>query len=266
MLHTCLNLVYMKIIYSMCIIFMVIHIHPVIVKYLVMEKSNIRSTFQYKLREPKLDELKKLGDHLVDDHMDTFKKAYGNLLSILLTKEYIDLILTFSQFYDLALHYFTFQDFLLAPTLEEFAYILPIPFKDQVTFIGFDGLPVSALIDQVLHLKKEVVESNIRIKGNTRGFPSKFMIGKATKFIDNGRWDALYAILSLLIYGLILFMSIEGFFDKSYVNIFLPVNLVPTLLVDVYFSLHWRNKKKGGVIKCYVPLLYKWLLAQLPRK
>lgn len=107
-----------------------IYSHPIIVNYSVMEKPNIRNTFPYKLREPKLDELRRLGAHLVDDHKDAFKKTYGNWLSIMLTKEDTDLILTFSQFYDPTLYCFTFQNFLLAPTLEKFPHFLCIPIKD----------------------------------------------------------------------------------------------------------------------------------------
>lgn len=153
-----------------------IHNHLIIVEHSVREKSNRKNIFQCKLKDPKLDELRKLGAHLVDGHKDTFKKTYGNLLSIILTKEDTGLILTFAQFYDPTLHCFIFQNFLLDPTLEEFAHILRILIKDQVPYISLDDFPKSALIAQALHLKKEVVESNIRTKGNTRGFHSKFLI------------------------------------------------------------------------------------------
>lgn len=91
---------------------------PVIMEYLVMVKYDTRNIFQSKLRELKQDELRKLCARLVDDHRDTFKKDYGNLLGTLHTKEDTGLILTLSQFYDSALHFFNFQDFLLTHTLE----------------------------------------------------------------------------------------------------------------------------------------------------
>lgn len=65
-----------------------------------------------------------------------------------------------------------------------------------------------------------------------------FLIEKATIFADSGSWDAFYAIFSLLIYGLVLFMNMEGLVDKATTNIFLSRNLVPTLLVYVYYSFH----------------------------
>ena len=45
----------------------------------VMEKSDRRNTYQYKLRESKFDELKKLGSLLISEQKDVFKRAYGNL-------------------------------------------------------------------------------------------------------------------------------------------------------------------------------------------
>lgn len=57
-----------------------------IVDHSIMEKSDRKNTYQYKLKESKLDELKKLGALLIGDHKDAFKKAYGNLLGVLLTK------------------------------------------------------------------------------------------------------------------------------------------------------------------------------------
>ncbi|KAI5418499.1 hypothetical protein KIW84_042936 [Lathyrus oleraceus] len=47
--------------------------------------------------------------------------------------------------------------------------------------------------------------------------------------------------------------------------LFLIGNPVPTLLGDMYFSLHLRNSKGGGTIVCCIPLLYKWFISHLPQ-
>lgn len=101
-----------------------------------------------------------------------------------------------------------------------------------------NGFLESAVIAQALNIKREVVDSNIRTKGNTRGFPPNFLIEIATLFSDSGNGDAFYANLAILIYGLVLFPNIEGFIDKVAINIFLTKNLVPTLLADVYLYFH----------------------------
>ncbi|KAI5389346.1 hypothetical protein KIW84_074842 [Lathyrus oleraceus] len=84
-----------------------------------------------------------------------------------------------------------------------------------------------------------------------------FRIGKATIFAQAGSMDAFEDIFVLLIYGLALFPNIDGFVDVNAIRIFLIRNHVPTLLGDMYFSLHLRNFKGGGTIVCCVPLLYR---------
>lgn len=61
-----------------------------------MKKIDRRNTYQYKLRDSKFDELRKLSDFFVDDYMVAFKKAYGNLLGVLDTREDTWLIFTFA--------------------------------------------------------------------------------------------------------------------------------------------------------------------------
>lgn len=71
------------------------------------------------------------------------------------------------------------------------------------------------------------------------------------------RWDAFKYILVLIIYGVVLFPNVDEFMDMTIVTI---------LLVDVYYYVHCRNQKKGGMLNFCTPLLYKWVLAHLPRK
>lgn len=236
------------------------------VVHLVIKKFGRRNIYQYKHRESKFDEFKKLGSLLVGEQKYVFKRVYGNLLSVLMTKIGLGLILTFAQFYDPTLHCFMFQDFLLAPTLEEFAHIFRLLVRDQVPYMGTVGFLEVALIAQALRLKKNMVEYNLRTKGNIIGFTSKFIFEKATLFASSGSWDSFYVVFSLLIYGLILFPNIEEFVDKTIVTIFISRNLVSTLLAYVFFSFHWRNQKRGGTINCCIPLLYKWILTLLPRR
>lgn len=210
-----------------------------------MEKIDQRNTYLYKLRDSKFDELRKLGDFLVDDYRVAFKKAYSNLLGVLTTREDTRLILTFAQFYDPTLHCFTFQDFLLAPTLKEFAHLLHLPVKDQVPYMNEDNFPDSAVITQVLHMKKDLIDSSFRVKGNVKGLPSKFLFKKATLFANNGSWDSFYAIFAFIIYGLVLFPSVEGFIDKVAITIFISQNLVPTLLFVIFIFLPLEKHEEG---------------------
>ena len=83
---------------------------------------------------------------------------------------------------------------------------------------------------------------------------SEFLHGRAFVFAQAGSMDAFESIFVLLIYGLALFPIIDGFVNVNAIIIFLIGNLVPTLLGDMYFSLHLRNSEGGGTIVCCAPL------------
>lgn len=115
-------------------------------------------------------------------------------------------------------------------------------------------------------MKKDLIEFTLRIKGNTQGLPFKFLFENTTVFANSGSWIAFYASFALLIYGLVLFLNVEGFVDKTSITIFISQNPIPILLANVFFSFHWRNMKKWGIINCCVPLLQKWIVSHLPKK
>lgn len=85
------------------------------------------------------------------------------------------------------------------------------------------------------------MELNLKPKGGIHGFTSKFLVDKATTFVDAESWTSFNAILALLIYGIILFSNMEEFMDLVAIHIFLTQNHVPTILDDTYYSIHVRN-------------------------
>lgn len=70
--------------------------------------------------------------------------------------------------------------------LEEFAHILHLPVKDQVPYMNEYNFPDSIVIAQALHMKKDLIDSSFRVKGNAKGLLSKFLFEKATLFANNG--------------------------------------------------------------------------------
>ncbi|KAI5445877.1 hypothetical protein KIW84_013921 [Lathyrus oleraceus] len=185
-----------------------------------------RHTKKYSFRQPDVKELRNLTSYVLDP-LD-FKARYGKLLPLLTTQVDEGLMSTLAQLYDPLYHCFSFPDFQLLPTLEEYAHLMGIPILDQ-------------------------------------GLPSEFLIAQATVYGKAMSEDAFEAIFVLLIYGLVLFPNIDKFVDVNAIRIFSVLNPVPTLLGDTYFSLHLRNAKGGGVIVCCFPLLYKWFISHLPQ-
>lgn len=127
-------------------------------------------------------------------------------------------------------------------------------------------LPKYQVLAEALHIGKKEVELNLKPKGGVHGFTLKFLVDKATTFVEAESWMAFNAILALLVYGIILFLNMEEFVDLATIHIFLTQNPVPTPLDDTYYSIHVRTQEKKGNIVFCTPLLYRWFIRIYPAK
>ena len=153
---------------------------------------------------------------------------------------------TLVQFYDPMYHCFTFSDYQLMPTLEEYSYLLGFPITDRVPFTSLEGEPKSHEIAALIYLGKSKVEAHMTTKGWIRGLPAQFLLGKVRYFARMKSTIAFEAIFALLAYGLFLFPNVDKFVDVNAIGIFMIGNPVPTLLGDAYYSIHLRNSYHGG--------------------
>ena len=168
-----------------------------------------RNTKKDGFKCPDLKELRKLASFVLDP-LD-FKQRHGKPLSILSVDVVEGLLSVLVQFYDPLYHFFTFPDFQLVPTLEEYSHLLGIPVSSRVPFSGLEEIPRSSIIAEAIHLKKSEIEAHWVKKGVLFGLPSDFLIKEATTFARVGSVDAIEAIFVLLIYGLALFPNTDIF-------------------------------------------------------
>ncbi|XP_050885465.1 uncharacterized protein LOC127091012 [Lathyrus oleraceus] len=222
-----------------------------------------RNTKKYTFKSPDLTELKKLGSMIVSP--EDLKARYGRLVGIMKTKVEDGVLNTLVQFYDPLYYCFTFPDYQLMPTLEEYSYWFGLPVSDKLPFSGSEKIHTPTTITEALHLETSVVKTNFIKKGGILGLTSRFLMEKAFIFVEADSRGAFEVIFALLIYGIMLFPNIDDFVDVNVVRIFLIGNPVPTLLGDTYNYIHHMTKKGGGTILCCAPLLYKWFIYHLPR-
>ncbi|XP_050888995.1 uncharacterized protein LOC127094179 [Lathyrus oleraceus] len=175
------------------------------------------------------------------------------------------ILATLVQFYDPLYQCFSFPDYQLTPTLEEFSHFIGLPIPDQVPFSGLEEISKHQDIAKATHLKMSEIKANLTTKGGIIGLHAKLLIEEAHYFASMKSIDAFEAILSLTIYGLFLFLNVEDFIDINVIKIFLIGNPVPTLLAIVYRIVHLMNFHKGRMIICCATLLYKWFISHLPR-
>ncbi|XP_058783562.1 uncharacterized protein LOC131658267 [Vicia villosa] len=111
---------------------------------------------------------------------------------------------TLLQFYNPSLCCFTFTDYLLVPTLEEYSLFLGVPIKKEVPYYGTMKTPDSIEIAKALYLSKSVVEANLTKKGGGLGFCMEFLVKRGCEAVEAKEWDTFRAILALSIYGIMM--------------------------------------------------------------
>ncbi|KEH19387.1 hypothetical protein MTR_8g054530 [Medicago truncatula] len=226
--------------------------------------SKTRSIKKYTFKKPDLTRLRELASHVTNPRK--FQERHGRLLDLLKVKVEDGILETLVQFYDPICHCFTFPDYQLVPTLEEYSFWIGLPVAEGGPFNGLEPNPKTATIVEALHLKpSDLVHPHFTIKNNLQGLTAKFLYQKASDFAKAKKTNAFESVFTLLIYGLFLFPNMDKFVDLNAIKIFLAKNPVPILLANTYHSIHYRNIQEGGLIVCCAPLLYRWYASHLPK-
>jgi len=223
----------------------------------------VRKTHGYKFKKPDMESLRKLARRLTD--LEHIRKRYGFLLRIVKADVDEGLLNTLIQFYDPRYQCFTFSDYQLVPTLEEYSFWVGKPVLDEVPFHGLEVAPKIPDIVAAFHLESSEVKAHLATKGGLQCLPYNFLYQKATDFADSFDANDFETILTLIIYGIVLLPNVDRFVDMNVIRIFLTQNHVPTLLADTYFTIHDRTIKARGTILCCTHLLNIWITSHLPR-
>ena len=116
-----------------------------------------RKTFQGNLeRIP--PQLKEITSRIPEN--SPFTERHGRLLNLVTSNTDEDMMKVIFQFFDPLHHCFTFPDYQLMPTLEEFSRVLRIPILNQLPFNGTERDPKPEEIAQALYLQRSDVVAN----------------------------------------------------------------------------------------------------------
>ena len=111
-----------------------------------------------------------------------FTKRHGRLLNLVTSNFDEKMMSVLFQFFDPKHHCFTFPDYQLVPTMEEFSQLLDIPILEQLPFTGLEEVPKPEVIALAFHLKRADVVSNWETRSGVKGFLAKFLLEKARLF------------------------------------------------------------------------------------
>lgn len=222
-----------------------------------------KSTFSFRYKKPRLDSLKALSSKIAPVKYKCYV-AYGNILDLVSESVDYTALTTLALYYDILIRCFTFPDIQMAPTLEQFERILNRSFKDHNPFPKIEEDFAMPKLVSVLGIDVGELAFSWTPKGADKGFARKFLEDHAWKFAKEKKWESCIAVLTLLIYGIVLFPNIDNFIDHAAVDIFLSGNPVSFLLAYFYHTFHTLHEKKGGNFLCCAPLLHIWMKTHLP--
>jgi len=138
------------------------------------ESSNLKKKLYIRVLENNLTGLRELGQRLGSIQKGTFRKRYGNVLGLLEVKVQIPAVTALAQHYDPQMRCFTFRDFQLVLTLEEYEQILDLPLEGGVPYKHLEqhvSIPTLAGITKV-HPRE--LESRLVTRRGVKGFPQKY--------------------------------------------------------------------------------------------
>ena len=124
--------------------------------------SGKRKIGKYSFKDPKIDESMSLIPEI--ECSADFWKKYGSIIPIMKLWMKEGILSTLVQIYDPMYHCFTFPNYQLMPTLQEYYYLLDLPIIDRVPFTGLEGEPKSHEIAALIHLGKYEVEAYMTTK------------------------------------------------------------------------------------------------------
>ena len=130
--------------------------------------------------KPDLSEIKTIKGKLYERALKTCARRYGDTLDLTKLKVQMDAVSTLIQFYDPPLRCFTFQDFQLAPALEEFDRILNF-FKEKA-YVGIAQTVELKVLAKGLGIPYPELVQNYRREGPVQGIKKIYLEVKALDF------------------------------------------------------------------------------------
>ena len=122
-------------------------------------------------------QLKELTSRIPESSL--FSERHGRLLSLVNTSIEEDMVKVLFQFFDPLHHCFTFPDYQLVPTLDEFSQLLRIPILNQLPYNGTEKEPKPEDVSQALHLQPSDIKGHWETISGVKGFLAKFLFEKA---------------------------------------------------------------------------------------
>ncbi|KAL5162260.1 hypothetical protein HKD37_07G019400 [Glycine soja] len=233
--------------------------------------QNGKRFYQVKVKGLDVTSLKELGRLMGPLQRQAFRKVYGKILDLTVAEVFTEAVVSLAQYYDQPLRCFTFGDFQMVPTIEEFEEILGCPLGGRKPYLFSGFLPSLSKIAAVIGDSAKELDRMKQIRNGVVGLPRKYLEGKARDMASQEKWGPFADILALLIFGVVLFPNVDGLIYLAAIDAFLAYHHskespVVAILADLFDTFHWRCEKNSSRIVCCLPALCVWLISHLFRQ
>ncbi|KAI5396392.1 hypothetical protein KIW84_062557 [Lathyrus oleraceus] len=125
--------------------------------------SNKKNTLPLKFKLTRVDTLLAFSNKITPCKKNNFICRYGQILDLLTTFVDVSSFVALSQYYDPPLRCFTFKDFQLVPTIEEYEMLLGWYVKDHLSFTNLGEMLIPESVVEAFHL---FVKETEKVRGN----------------------------------------------------------------------------------------------------
>ncbi|RDX93920.1 hypothetical protein CR513_23757, partial [Mucuna pruriens] len=203
-----------------------------------------RQPHHVQARAPNIQTLRYWGSCLKGPWRRRFEKLHGNLLSLLEVETQPAALEALAQYYDSPIRCFTFKDFQMAPTLEEYERLMGLPLTESPLYFHQGQPPSWATIARLLRVSETEMAKRRRNRNGTEGIPRVYIEERLLQFQEEQDWDAMIDVLGLLLYGVVLFPYIEDYIDLAAIEAFLAKrdrgeNPTMAVLANTYYTLSY---------------------------
>ncbi|KAL5165089.1 hypothetical protein HKD37_18G050281 [Glycine soja] len=230
--------------------------------------QNGKRFYQVKVKGLDVTSLRELGRLMGPLQRQAFRKVYGKILDLTAAKVFTEAVVSLAQYYDQPLRCFTFGDFQMVLTVEEFEEILGCLLGGRKPYLFSGFLPSLSKIAVVVGDSAKELDRMKQTRNGVVGLPRKYLEGKARDMASQEKWVPFADILALLIFGVVLFPNVDGLVDLAAIDAFLAYHhskesLVVAILADLFDTFDRRCEKNSAWIVCCLPVLCVWLGSHL---
>ncbi|RDY04060.1 hypothetical protein CR513_12267, partial [Mucuna pruriens] len=178
--------------------------------------------------------------------MKSAKARSGSILDLLKVEVQLEALTALVQFYGPPLRTFLFQDFQMAPTLDEYERILDQPLTKNPPYLYQGNFSSWGQMAKLLKVEETKILNRKQKRSGIDNLPLAYLeermkICAKEDFIN---------ILGLAIYGIILLPHLDEYIDLPAIDVFLANqergrNPVTTVLANTYYTIQ-KCHEKGG--------------------